>query len=164
VLSSDECKKLLGHNLPGKGVQPLHFTIQNNSPSEYSISPELIDLAHIDPEKVAQKIRKLALPRSIAFKILGFFFWPFIIPGTIDTIHTFHTYKLLKKDYRAKAIKEEVVPVYSIVNRILFVPEKEFKDEFTVTLIENEKKTLEVFSISKIYPEELTQDEETAIG
>ena len=164
ALSSDECKKLLGHNLPGKGVQPLHFTIQNNSPNEYSISPELVDLVHIDAKKVAEKIKNLALPRSIAFKILGFFFWPFIIPGAIDTIHTFHTYKLLKKDYRAKTMKEEVVPVYSIVNRILFVPENEFKEEFTVTLIEKEKKALEVFSISKVYPEELTQNEETAIG
>src|SRR5579862_71708 len=167
ALSSDECKKLLGHNLPGKGVQPLHITIQNNSPYEYALTPDSVDLNHIDPKKVAQKIKNSAFPRSIAFKILGFLFWPFIIPGTIDTIHTFHTYKLLKRDYRAKAMKDEIVPVYATINRILFVPQDDFKDQFTVTLIETEKQTSEVFNISRAdLPEDVenVQSEETAIG
>ena len=149
ALTSDESQMLLGHNLPGKGVLPLHFTIQNNSPYEYSICPDSVDLNHIDSNKVANKIQRSALPRSIAFKVLGFLFWPFMIPGTIDTIHTFHTYKLLKMDYSAKSMKEEIVPVYSVVNRILFVPEKDFKEEFTVTLIDKDKQEPIIFEISK---------------
>jgi hypothetical protein len=72
-----------------------------------------------------------------------------MIPGTIDTIHTFHSYKLLKKDYFAKSIKAETVPVYSTVNRILFVPKEDFKEKFTVTLMNTEKEGFEVFEISK---------------
>ncbi len=72
-----------------------------------------------------------------------------MIPGAIDTIHTFHTYKLLKKDYAAKALKDEIIPVYSTVNRILFVPQDDFKDQFTVTLIETKEHASEVFQISR---------------
>lgn len=160
-LSSDESKKLLGHNLPSKGFQPLHITIQNNSPYEYSISPSSIDMNHIDSKEVAKAIKNSALPRSIAFKILGFFFWPFIIPGTIDTIHTFHTYNLLKKDYKAKSMKDETVPVYSVINRILFVAQEDFKDKFTMTLIETDKQKPEVFDFytEDPAPEELIATE-----
>lgn len=150
TLTSNESRILLGHDLPSKGVQPLHLTIQNNSPEAYSFSPEGIDLTSVDPTDVAKKIRKTALPRMIGFKILGMLFWPFMIPGTIDSIHTFHSYKLLKKDYRAKAVKDEVIPVYSTFNRILFVSEEEFRTEFTVTLVDLHKLEPLVFSITMV--------------
>jgi len=150
TLTAEESRALLGHDLPSKGVQPLQVTIQNNSPETYRFSPEGIDLANIDPRDVAKKVRKAAIPRMIGFKILGMLFWPFMIPGTIDSIHTFHSYKLLKKDYRAKAVKDEVIPVYSTFNRILFVPVEDFRNEFTVTLVDLHKLEPLVFSITMV--------------
>ena len=159
TLTSQESRELLGHDLPSKGVQPLHLTIQNNSPESYHFSPETIDLSSIDPRDIAKKIRKTALPRMVGFKILGMLFWPFMIPGTIDSIHTFHSYKMLKKDYRAKAVKDEVIPVYSTFNRILFVPMDDFKKEFTITLVDLHKLEPLVFTITMV--EERFLDEAT---
>jgi hypothetical protein len=150
TLTSTESRELLGHDLPSKGVQPLHLTIQNNTPESYSFNPEAIDLSSINPRDVAKKIRKGAIPRMVGFKILGMLFWPFMIPGTIDSIHTMHTYKVLKKDYQAKAVKDEVIPVYSTFNRILFVPKDEFKKEFTITLIDLHKLEPLVFTINMV--------------
>jgi hypothetical protein len=149
ALSSGESEHLLGHNLPGRGIQPLHITIENNSPNAYSICPNYIDLDYVEISSIVGELHKSALPRSIAFKVLGFLFWPFMIPGTLDTIHTVHSYKSLKRDYTAKSLKDEMVPVYSTVNRILFVPEEDFKDQFTVTLMDKETQRFESFSISK---------------
>ncbi len=148
ALSAETSKYLLGHNLPNKGIQPLHITIENNSAYEYQISPDYLDLEQIRPNQVAKKLQKSALPRSIAFKIMGFFFWPFMIPGTIDTIHTMHSYKSLKRDYAAKSLQDELVPMYSIVNRVVFIPKENLRDSFTITLIEAKKQTREVFSLS----------------
>lgn len=150
ALSSSESKHLLGHNLPGKGIQPLHITIENNSPNAYAICPNYIDLDYVEIGSLVSELHKSALPRSVAFKVLGFLFWPFMIPGTLDTIHTVHSYKSLKRDYIAKSVKDETVPVYSTVNRILFVPEKDFKDQFTVTLMDKETQRFESFAISKV--------------
>jgi hypothetical protein len=149
ALSSNESKHLLGHNLLGRGIQPFHITIENNSPNAYSICPDYIDLNLVEVSTIVSDLHKSALPRSIAFKVLGFLFWPFMIPGTLDTIHTIHSYKSLKKDYTAKSIKDETVPVYSTVNRILFVPEKDVKDQFTVTLMDKETQRFESFEIYK---------------
>lgn len=136
ALSPSESKKLLGHNLLSRGVQPIQLTIQNNSPNEYSLCPSSVDLERIETSKVISKVGRPALARSIAFKVLGFFFWPMMIPGTIDTVVTMHSEKKLKRDYKAKSMKEEVIPAYSTFNRILFVPKNEMKDTFAVTLID----------------------------
>jgi hypothetical protein len=148
VLSSDESVHLLGRDLPDAGIQPLHITIDNNSPTEYTICPECIDLNYLDAKEVAKKMQISSLPRSIAFKVLGFFFWPFMIPGTLDSIHTFHSYKMLKNDYAAKSIKDELVPMYSTVNRIIFVPKEEYKETFTLTLTDPKSHKMQVFEIS----------------
>lgn len=159
TLTSTESRALLGYDLPSKGVQPLHLTIQNNSPESYSLHLEAIDVNSIDPRDVAKKIRKEAIPRMVGFKILGMFFWPFMIPGTIDSIHTLHSYKVLKKDYQAKAVKNEVIPVYSTFNRILFVPQEDFKKEFTITLIDLHRLEPLIFTITMV--EEHLLDEAT---
>ncbi|HEY2810272.1 MAG TPA: hypothetical protein VGJ00_02635 [Rhabdochlamydiaceae bacterium] len=158
VLSPEESKTLLGHNLPGKEIQPLYLTIHNNTPHTYTLDPEAIDLNQIDSKTVAKKLKRSAFPRSIGFKVLGYFFWPFMLPGSIDSIHTFRSYKNLKKDYAAKAIKEETIPVYSMLHRIVFVPLADVKEEFTVTLHDTQKSRPYVFSLStgqqKVQPQE----------
>ncbi len=136
ALSHHESKQLLGHDLISKGVQPLQVTIQNNSPNEYSLDPDYVDVETIETKKVLSKVGRSALGRSIAFKALSFFFWPMMIPGTVDTVVTMRSEKKLKKDYKAKVMKEEVIPPYSLFNRILFMPNREMKDTITVTLID----------------------------
>src|SRR2546425_665315 len=43
-LSPEESQKLLGYDLPSKGIQPLQITIQNNSPYQYSLCPASVDM------------------------------------------------------------------------------------------------------------------------
>jgi hypothetical protein len=145
TLNFKECKQLLGYDLISQGIQPIQFTIQNNSPNEYSLGPNSIDLNAIDSKKVAHTIRNLTLPRGIGFKIAGFLFWPLMIPGTVDTVRSLHSYQVLKKDYHAKAMKEEIIPAYSVFHRILFVPQMELKQNFTMTFVETTKHKQLVF-------------------
>ena len=85
-------------------------------------------------------VTKSAIPRGLAYKIAGFFFWPLLFPGTIDTIKTYKSHKALKKDFTAKGIKDEVIAPYSTFNRVIFVPLKQYKKNFTVTLVDQETK------------------------
>lgn len=148
ALSHRESEILLGHDLLNRGVQPLHITIHNNTPEEYSLCPSSVDLNSIDAKKVARKVLNTSIPRAIAFKIAGFFFWPFMIPGTIDSIRTMYSNNLLKKDLKAKSMKKEVIPGYSIFNRILYVPQKDLRETFDVTLIELKSLKPVVLSVS----------------
>lgn len=138
AMTPEDSKRSFGHDLISRGVQPLHLTIQNNTSSEYSLCPSSVDLPRIEPSKIAFKITKSSIPRSIGYKIASFFFWPFMIPGTIDSIRVIAHHQKFKKDLIAKSMRDEVVAPYSTFNRVLFVPEKEFQQNFKVTLIDIE--------------------------
>ncbi len=138
AMTPDESKRNFGHDLISRGIQPLQLSIQNNTSNEYSLCPSSIDLPRVEASKVAFKVTKSAIPRSIGYKIASFFFWPLMIPSTIDGIRVMIHHKNLKKDLSAKSVKQEVVAAYSVFNRVLFVPKKEFKETFKVTLIDIE--------------------------
>jgi hypothetical protein len=136
VMTSADSKRNFGHDLTSRGVKPLHLTIQNNTSNAYALCPSSVDLPRVSARKIASKITRSTLGRSIGYKIAGFFFWPFMIPGTIDGIRVMAHHKKIKKDFDAKSMKDEIVAPYTTYNRVLFVPEDKFKESFKVTLID----------------------------
>jgi hypothetical protein len=147
AMTPSESKRNFGHDLISRGVQPLHLTIQNNTPDEYSLCPSSVDLPRIEPSKIAFKVTQSTIPRAIGYKIASLFFWPFMIPGTIDSIRVFSHHKKLKKDLKAKSMRDEVVAPYSTYNRVLFVPQDQFQSTFKVNLIELESLKSTEFSV-----------------
>lgn len=135
-----ESRNFLRRNLLKSGYQPIQITVQNNTPNSYNLSAEGISMPTATPGKVAGSVSKKAIPRAIGLKIASFVFWPFMIPSTIDSIHTLKTHILLYKDYSAKSVREkqEIVAPYSTYNRVIFVPLKEVRETLTVTLIDQE--------------------------
>ncbi|MBS0604188.1 MAG: hypothetical protein JSS60_04010 [Verrucomicrobia bacterium] len=136
VMTPEESKRSFGHDLLSRGVKPLQLTVQNNTSNEYSMCPSSVDLPRIEASKIAFKVTKSAIPRSIGYKIASFFFWPFMIPSTIDGIRVMAHHQKLKKDIIAKSMKDEIVAPYSTFNRVLFVSDKQFQETFKVTLID----------------------------
>ncbi len=134
--TEEESKKFLRKNLLKRGYQPVQITIQNNSREPFSLSTGSVDLPTASPSKVAKKLMISAIPRGIALRVASLFFWPFMVPSTIDSIITTKTFKILRNDLESKLVKKETIAPYSIYNRIVFVPVKEFKGSFDITLIE----------------------------
>ena len=155
LLSTEESKELLGHDLLNKGIQPLHFTIHNNSATSYRLSEKGVDLKQIEGKKIAKKLYKQTIPRAVAFKIMSFLFWPFTIPSTVDSVHSFYSYKKMRKDFALKSLREEIIPVYATFHRILFVPKEAMKERFQVTLIEEKGNEPLVLTIQQHEPRPL---------
>jgi hypothetical protein len=145
---ADESKQYLGKDLISKGVQPVQLTIQNHTDQYLKISSEGVDLKTLPAKKVAMKVTIRALPRNIAYKVAGFLFWPFMIPGTIDSVRTMKAHKTLKKDLSAKAIKQESILPYSTVHRVLFVPSDQYRQVFTVTLKNQHTEAVTEYTVS----------------
>lgn len=138
VMTDNESKRNFGHDLLTRGIKPLHLTIQNNTSSSYSICQSSVDLESVNVSKVTSCITRSSLARSIGYKIAGFFFWPMMIPGTIDGIRNMTHRKNLKKDIAAKSLKQEVVAPYATYNRVLFVKDDQYDETFHITLIDLE--------------------------
>jgi hypothetical protein len=136
AMTAEESKRNFGHDLISRGVIPLQLTIQNNTSDEYSLCASSVDLDRVEASKIAFKVTKSSIPRGIAYKIASLFFWPIMIPGTIDSIRVFTHHKNLKKDFIAKSLREEKIAPYSSLHRVLFVPDDKYKETFKVTLIE----------------------------
>lgn len=134
--TSEESKKYLKKDLLKYGIQPVQITIQNNSREEFSLSNGSVDLPTAEPSSIAKKVMISALPRGIILRVASIFFWPVMIPSTIDSVITIKSYKIIKNDLTAKSVKKEVIAPYSIYNRIVFVPMKEYKESFDINLIE----------------------------
>jgi hypothetical protein len=157
VMSPEESKQNFGHDLLSRGVKPLQLTIQNNTSNEYSLCPSSVDLPRLSASKVAMKITKSSLPRSIGYKIASFFFWPFMIPSTIDGIRVLSHHQKIKKDIAGKSLKEEVLAPYSTFNRVLFVPEDKIQETFKVTLIDIESLKPTEFQTTVVATKALTE-------
>lgn len=138
--TSEESRAFLGRDLLSRGIKPIQITVQNNTPNSYILSASGIDLTTYPSNQVAMKITKEAIPRSVAFKVAGMIFWPFMIPGTIDSIQTFKAHKRLKKEYSVKAVGQDPVVPYSTINRIIFVSDEKYKETFDVALYNKETK------------------------
>ncbi|MES2345456.1 MAG: hypothetical protein V4494_05930 [Chlamydiota bacterium] len=148
TLSSAESRSYLSRDLLGHGYQPIHVTIQNNTADSYEISPENVSMPLASSREVVSEITKAALPRSIGFKVASLFFWPLMVPSTIDSIKTYATRKSLKKDFAAKVLKEEVLLPFSTMHRILFVSIDKYKNNFTITVVNHDSKKTHTFVTS----------------
>lgn len=136
AVSKEESKLVLQRDLVSKGYQPVQISIQNNTPKTYLIKTDNLAGIKVSSQTLANEVLKSAIPRSIGLKIASFFFWPLAIPSAIDGIHTMHTYSSLKKDYQAKELRNEQIPPYATINRILFVKSDNYKPPFHIKLID----------------------------
>ncbi|MBS0615582.1 MAG: hypothetical protein JSR58_03400 [Verrucomicrobia bacterium] len=146
VYSSEDSKEYLHRDLIAQGFIPVEVSINNNTGKSYAISGASVPMSCATPSQVAWSITKKSLPRSIGLKIASFFFWPFMIPSTIDSIHGYKSHRSMVKDLTAKTLKEkdEVIPPYAAVKRIIYVKKDSMRNDFSFSLQEVGGKDLKV--------------------
>ena len=142
-LSTDTDDKFI-KGLLSKGYILLEVEVRNQTSISYELSQDSINLPHTTSKEIASNFAKGAIPRSIAFKIIGFFFWPMMIPSAIDTIVTCKTHRALKYDLGVKTLKKdgETILPYSVTKRFIFIKEADWQEwtkhkNFDITLKES---------------------------
>jgi len=136
VYSGQESKQVLNVNLIDKGYVPVEVTIQNQGDHAYAISLASTALRSERPKDVAWKYHKASVIRGVGWRIVSFFFWPMMIPSTIDSVVSFKKNRSLVKSLTAKGFKEvdEKVLPYSLVKRLLYIPQEAFYSTFSVSM------------------------------
>ena len=147
TLSPEESKKYLTQDVTDLGYMPVQLTIENRTADPYSLSPDSIGIHLADAEEVADKIVRKSMPRAIIFRVAGLIFWPLSIPGTISSLMTTKSRNDLERNLSAKSVKEEVIPPYSTLNRIFFVPINEYQGDYEISLQNLEDLSSRIFYI-----------------
>ena len=147
-LSAGESRHYLDVNMLKEGVQPVQITVENNTPRTYAIGTDSLDIPQISSDDAAWKVTRHAIPRAILYKVISFFFTPFLIVETLDSITTFRSHLDLKRDFHAKALKDdgEAILPYSTVNRVVFVPLEGYQGDFAIDITDVETGNIETFS------------------
>jgi hypothetical protein len=147
-LTDDESEKYLNTDALQYGYKPVQITVENQSSDPYLINDESVGLSLVPTDKIASAAKRSSLPAAITLKIAGFVFWPLSIPSTMHGIKTLQTYQKMKKDLYIKSVKEEIIPPYTVMNRVFFVKTEDLKDSFYVTLINQETLETKVFAVN----------------
>ncbi len=143
--SEDEFIKSLRSN----GYILLEIEVRNQTGKAYELSRDSISLPQANAKDIAWSFTKKSIPRSIGLKIASFFFWPMMIPSTIDTLVTHKNHTSLRRDLKIKTLKEdgETLLPYTSTKRFIFIKESNWqewsaKNSFEITLKETESPRL----------------------
>ncbi len=136
VYSAEESEHILRVDLVDKGYVPVEITIQNQGDHSYAISMASTAQKSDKPKDVAWKFHKASVARSVGWRIVSFFCWPLSIPSAIDSIVSYKKNRSVLKALTAKGFKEvdEVVLPYSVVKRLLYIPQASFYNTFSVSM------------------------------
>jgi hypothetical protein len=139
TLDSEQSKAMLGRDLIDRGYKPISLTIENHTKRTYRLAADSVDMPVSKASSVSMRIAKRGLPRSIGYSIAGFIFWPFMIPGAINSIKGAISYKKLNSELKAKGLKKdgEVIPPYTTMTRVLYVRADDYKPSFTLKLTDD---------------------------
>jgi hypothetical protein len=132
-------------DISSKGYILLEIEIRNQTNKEYELSQESITLPYASPTDIAWSFTKGSIPRSIGLKIASFFFFPMMIPSTIDTLVTYKNHRALKHDLKVKTLKKdgETLLPYTVTQRFIFIKESDWQEwtkakNFDITLKESQ--------------------------
>ena len=136
IYSAQESEQVLNVDLVGKGYVPVEVTIQNQGNHSYAISMSSTALRSDRAKDVAWKYHKASIARGAGWRIVSFFCWPLMIPSMIDSIVSFKKNRSLVKALKARGFKEqdEVVLPFSLVKRLLYIPQEAFYSDFSVSM------------------------------
>lgn len=135
-----ESQKYLHRDLPSRGYQPIQISIQNNTPQVFALCNQSIDMPLVTGKQIAGRVLAESIPRAIGFKIASLFFWPLMIPGTIDSMITLKSHHKIKKELTSKSVKDyqEIILAYSTINRVIFVKRGDYEPHFHLSLVDQE--------------------------
>ncbi len=136
VLPTDESKNVLKYDVEGRGYTPVEVTIVNQGSHAYEIDRSATSLPCATAQEIAWKETKSSIPRGLGLKILGFVFWPFSIASGVDSIVSYKKHRQIVNILKAKGFKDdaEAILPYSVVKRVLYIPEDKFEKTFSVSL------------------------------
>ena len=147
-------------DLSSSGYTLVEIEIRNQTSKKFNLSQDSLSLPQASTKEITWGVTKKSIPRSIGLKIASFFFFPMMIPSTIDSVITYKNHRALKTDLKVKTLKKdgETLLPYTTTKRFIFVKESDWKEwtqskSFEITLQEsNAPKFLTVTTILENVP------------
>jgi hypothetical protein len=147
VFNKVDCKKYLDRDVISEGYQPVQIAIQNQSNKTLIFSSGGISIPHVSSDQVAPKVHTSTAGRIAAYGV-GSIFIPFlVIPAVVDGIKSASANDHLDIDFAAKEAKDQILYPQSKLNGLIFVPQENYSDNLTVTLIDKDTNEANILTV-----------------
>lgn len=133
VFTRQDCLQYFDRNILKRGYQPILITFTNNTKRYFRVNRESISLPTVPAAQVARKVHTSTLGRALGYGLAGIIVWPLLVPAVVDGVGSSQANRKLDQDFENKELTEHVVGPYSTLSRVIFVPKKDFKWNFTFT-------------------------------
>lgn len=130
-----DCKRYLDRDVIAEGYQPVQLYIENKSNQNYFFSVNRISMPCARSEEVAETVHTSTIGRAVGYGVGALFIWPLAIPAIVDGLKSAEANDALDNDYSAKTARDQKITSHSHFNKLIFVPNNEFQQNFTITLI-----------------------------
>ncbi len=149
AFNKHDCKKYLDRDVISKGYQPVQLTIENNSDQDYYFSLNRIDLQCARPEEVANRVHTSTIGRILGYGIPGLLVLsPLVIPAIVDGIKSSKANDALDSDFYSKTASDQTIAPHSHFNKLIFVPTKNYRSLFNVSLMNQASNQVESFDVA----------------
>ncbi len=145
--SSEDSIHFLGRDVIQKGFQPIQITVNNNSDRFLIFAKDGVELTTATPEEVAKSVETSTVGRATGYGIAALIIWPFLIPAIVDGVKSAKANDQLMRDYLNKTIDRLEILPHTTVTGVVFVPVKQMKDDFAITMIDRDTAEKLSFSI-----------------
>jgi len=152
VLDVAACKRYFCRDLLKRGFQPVQVTILNNSQRTLLLNLSQCSLPSAPADQVAKTAHFSTAGRATGYGIAALFIWPFLIPAIIDGVGSSKANTQMDYEFAAKALKDQVIRPYDMVNGVLFVPVEQMSPNLLLRLVDRQDGTTLDFAWSEGLP------------
>jgi hypothetical protein len=143
-----DCQAYLDRDVIKEGYQPVQLFVQNNSPHHYLFTLNRVGIPVARSDQVAELVHTSTVGRVVGYSAAAVCTCGlFVIPAVVDGIKSAEANAQLDFDYFVKAAKDQIIPPFTCLNTLLFVPLPHFRPFFNVTLVEQETGELKGFAV-----------------
>jgi hypothetical protein len=140
AFTKTDCKRHFDRDVIKKGYQPVQVSINNDTKRYLLFSAQGVSLPVVSGDEVAKKVHTSTAGRSTAYGVGALILWPLAVPAIVDGVGSSKANQQLDTDFAAKGAQRQVIQPYGTMNGILFVPTADFREEFTITVVDKETK------------------------
>ena len=131
------------HNLNSNRIRAVQVNIFNQAAQPLSLDGRNIDLELEDLGVVTPKLHYNTVGRVILWSLPGIFYWPFFLGAVADGYNCWLQNRRVNEDLEQKILTNNskiTIRPYASVNRVMFIREANYYNNFTLTFMKKDSK------------------------
>jgi len=140
-LTEQEIKACFDTREAAQKYSAVQVSVKNNRNKPIVLSANTIDMPIESTKSISNKIYRNTAGRAGGYGVASLVLWPLIIPAAVDGAKSSNANYKIDHDMKVKVLGQNetiVIEPHNAINKVFFVEKESIKDEFSLTLVEQD--------------------------